>query len=243
MVDSPDLFVVGRGVRPAGHHGNSGPIASFDDRRLRATLHDHGGRKNQVGPFQVRVLQSGHVHVHDTEVVARREHRGDGEQPQWGKDRPDSNQVQGILRSPVGRRMLGVHQQGVRHGYRFIRSRCGPMDCRTAGFDGPRSGSARHPLRTSRVLRHRRAVAVRCRTPDEFTYPSTGRSRRGTACERAGGGTPLSEHTLRHNPERCERRTSNSARRRAEMAASPVPAAANRKNTRTDTAIEIIATP
>ena len=143
-----DLVVKGGGMRTSGHHRDTGPVAPRDDVHERGALHDHRGREHHVGPFEVRVLQRRHIHVHDAEGVLRREHRGDGEQPQRRKGRLHARQVQRKVIPPVGRRQARVDQQCVLHG-RFLRVRRRQSIASTA----PDSRPFAHPLHGTAPLR------------------------------------------------------------------------------------------
>ena len=134
-----DLVMERGGMRPPGHHRDPGPVAPRDDVLERGSLHDHGGREHHVGPFQVRVLQRRHVHVHDAERVLGREHRGDGEQPQGRKGRLHPQDVEREVRPPVGRGLSRIDQQGVLHG-RSVRVRLRQSAARTASEPRPSRG-------------------------------------------------------------------------------------------------------
>ena len=123
VAHSVDLVVKCGGMRSSGNHRNSGTVAPLDDLLQRNSLNDHGGSEHHVGPLQIRILQGSHVHVHDAEVVVRWKHRGDGEQSKRRKGRLHSHDVQRKIRAPVGRGLLGMDQQGIRHGGYLLRPR------------------------------------------------------------------------------------------------------------------------
>ena len=116
MVYASDLFMVGGGIGASCYHGDAGPVASLDNALQGFPLNDHGRGKHQVRPLQIPLFHGSHVHVHDTEVVFRREHGGYGEQTQRWKGRLDAKNLQRKIHSPVGGRILGIHQKRVRHG-------------------------------------------------------------------------------------------------------------------------------
>ena len=109
-------FLVKRGrMRPAGHHRNARTVAALDHGAQRRVLRDHRGREHQVRPLEVGVAQGGQVHIHHAELIARRKHRGDGQQSQRRLGRLDPRNLQSVVSPPEGRRVFRVDQQSVWH--------------------------------------------------------------------------------------------------------------------------------
>src|SRR5208337_1238946 len=109
MVYIRERLIFGREERTSGYNPDTDCPASRDHSFHRFFLDRHSAHKDEIGPLQVIVIQSLHVHVDQSFLPLFRKHRCYSQQSEGWTARLFVNELQGIPETPEGIREFRIN--------------------------------------------------------------------------------------------------------------------------------------